>query len=333
MKQNQPNKKRKLISVVTPCYNEEQNVETCYQRVKEIFKKDLPDYDREHIFCDNSSTDNTVDELRKIANKDENVKVIVNSRNFGAFNSMFNGLMATTGDAVVVFLPADLQDPPEVIPEFVKNWEEGYEVVYGVRKKREEGFLLTFIRKRFYRTVNRFANIHIPLDAGEFQLIDRVVVDALSQFEDYYPYVRGMIASCGFRSTGVEYTWKKRKKGKSKANWYALIDQGLNGMISFTNVPLRIAMFFGVFIAGLSIIYALVQLIINIVYFRAFAEPGIPTLIIALFFFSGVQLFFMGLLGEYIGAIHFQVRKKPLVIERERINFNKEKQSEEDDHE
>lgn len=311
---------KKLISIVTPCYNEEDNVALCYETVRALFETKLSAYDYEHIFCDNASTDSTVAILREIAGADKRVRVIVNARNFGPFRSMFNGLLNTRGDAVLVFLAADMQDPPELIPDFVAKWEEGYQIVYGIRHKREEGFLMETMRKFYYRLVNRFADIHIPPDVGEFQLIDRVVMDALRRFDDYYPYVRGLIASCGFTSTGIAYTMRSRKRGMSKNTLYRLLDQGINGLISFTNVPLRLCMIFGFILSGLSITYAIVQLAL-VLLFHELAPPGVPTLIIALFFFSGVQLFFIGLLGEYIGAIHSQVRRQPLVIERERINF------------
>jgi len=180
---------------------------------------------------------------------------------------------------------------------------------------------MSSIRKFYYRLVNRFADIYVPPDVGEFQLIDRVVVEALRKFDDYYPYIRGMIASCGFTSTGIEYVWKGRRKGLSKNTLYNLIDQGLNGLISFTNIPLRICMILGFSLSVLSILYAFVQLLINFICFRRFAPPGIATLIVAVFFFSGVQLFFMGVLGEYISAVHYQVRKKPIVIIKEKVNF------------
>ena len=313
--------KKELISVVTPCYNEEANILECYQSVKAVFDQRLPDYQYEHIFCDNASKDGTVAVLREIAAKDPRVKIIVNARNFGPFRSLFNGLLSTSGDAVVVFLPADLQDPPEVIVDFMEKRRQGYEVVFGIRKVREESLLMRTIRRIYYRTVSRLANIEIPVDVGEFQLVDRKVIDVLRQCDDYYPYIRGMIASCGFRSTGVEYTWKARKRGLSRNRFYDLIDQGLNGLVSFTNVPLRLCMFFGFSVAILSFIYALLSVVLNLVYYRKLSEPGIPTLIVAVFFFSGLQLFFFGFLGEYIGAIHSQVRKRPLVVERERINF------------
>lgn len=312
---------KKLISVVTPCYNEELNIEACRDAVREVFARELPGYDYEHIFCDNASSDATLQVLRRMAAEDPHVRVIANARNFGPFRSMFNGVLACSGDAVIPFVPADLQDPPEIIPRFVELWEQGYEIVYGVRAEREESALLHGVRRAYYRLVSRFANIDIPLNAGEFTLIDRKVLEALRECDDYYPYLRGLIANCGFRSAKVPYTWRARRRGISHANAYALIDQGLNGLISFTNVPMRLVMFTGFALAAVSILYALVTLLIGILWYRKLAPPGTETLIVALFFFSGVQLFVLGFLGEYIGAIHFQVRKRPLVVERERINF------------
>lgn len=314
--------RRKLISVVTPVLNEEMNVEECYQTVRRIFETNLPGYDHEHIFCDNSSQDRTVEILRRLAAADKRVKVILNARNFGPMRSNFNGILAASGDAVVVFLPADLQDPPETIVEFVRLWEDGYQIAYGIRSKREESFLMRNIRKLYYRLVTVVADIRIPPDVGDFQLIDKKVLEALRKHDDYYPYIRGMIAGCGFRATGVAYTWKARARGLSKGRLYLLIDQALNGLISFTNLPMRFSMLIGLSVAILSISYGLFSLFVNLVYYRRLAEPGIPTLIIAISFLSGVQLFFLGVIGEYISAIHFQVRKRPLVIERERINFD-----------
>ncbi len=250
------------------------------------------------------------------------MKVIANARNFGPFRSLFNGLMSASGDGVVPFLAADLQDPPEIILDFVKIWEEGYEVVYGIRANREESWLMRVARGIYYRLVNRFANIEIPINVGEFQLIDRKVVNALHQCDDYYPYLRGLIANCGFRAVGVSYLWKARQKGTSKNRLYHLFDQALNGLISFTNIPMRLCLMCGMIIAFASFAYSLFTIVANFIYYREIAAPGIPTLIAAVFFFSGVQLAFMGILGEYISAIHFQVRKRPLVIERERINFD-----------
>jgi glycosyltransferase involved in cell wall biosynthesis len=313
---------RPLISVVTPCFNEELNVEDCHRALAEVFARDLPDCRLEHIFCDNASTDGSVEVLRRLAAADDTVKVVVNARNYGPFRSTFNGLRHATGDAVVVMFAADLQDPPEVIADFVREWRAGSEVVHGIRKQREEGVLMRNIRKVYYRMVSRFAGIDIPLDVGEFQLIDKAVLAALMQHDDYYPYIRGMIANCGFRTTGVPYVWRARSKGFSKNRLYHLVDQGLNGLISFTNLPMRIAMFAGFVIALFSFVYAAFTMVVNLVTHGSLTVPGIPTLIVALFFFGGVQLMFLGIIGEYVSAIHSQVRKRPLVVERERINLD-----------
>ena len=311
-----------LISVVTPCFNEEPNLEDCQRALKEVFARDLPDCRLEHIFCDNASTDGSVELLRRIAHEDPSVKVVVNARNYGPFRSTFNGLRHASGEAIVVLFAADLQDPPEVIVDFVREWRAGAEVVWGVRTHREESAAMRAIRKIYYRSVSRLAGIDIPLDVAEFQLIDRKVLAALLEHEDYYPYIRGMIANCGFRTKGVPYVWRARRKGFSKNRFYNLVDQGLNGLISFTNLPMRFAMFAGFGIALLAFTYALFTIIANLITHGSLTVPGIPTLIVALFFFGGVQLMFLGIIGEYVSAIHFQVRKRPLVVERERINLD-----------
>src|SRR6185503_3842456 len=312
---------RPLVSVVTPCYNEDQNVEDCHRALKQVFERDLPDCDFEHIFCDNASSDASVEVLRRLAGQDPRVKVGVNARNYGPVRSTFIGLKHAKGDAVVVLFAADLQDPPEVIVEFVREWRNGAEVVYGVRGQREEGLVMRNIRKIYYRAVSRVAGIDIPLDVGEFQLVDRKVLEALLEHDDYYPYIRGMIANCGFRTRGVPYVWRARRKGFSKNRLYHLVDQGLNGLISFTNLPMRIAMFAGFAIALLSFLFAVFTVAANLWTHGELTTPGIPTLIVALFFFGGVQLMFLGIIGEYVSAIHSQVRRRPLVVERERINL------------
>ena len=313
---------RNLISIVTPCYNEADNVEECARAVREVFARELPDCDFEHLFCDNASTDATPLKLAAMAARDRRIKVILNARNVGPFRSMFHGLLSTSGDAVVVMLPADLQDPPEVIPAMVAAWRNGHEVVQGIRQEREEGPVMRAARRLYYKTVRTFANIDIPENVGEFQLVDRVIVEALRGFDDHYPYIRGMIAACGFRRASVAYTWKARARGMSKNRLYHLIDQALNGLISFTNVPLRICMGFGLVISAGSLLFALASLVVNLTASGRLAAPGIPTLIVAVFFFAGLQLFFFGVLGEYIASIHAQVRKRPLVIERARLNFD-----------
>lgn len=314
---------RKLISIITPVFNEAESLADCYAAIRRIFTEALPEYDYEHIFADNASTDGTPAGLRRLAAEDpRHVKVILNARNFGILRSAFNALLSASGAGIVVLFPVDLQDPPEVIIEFVRAWEQGYEVVYGIRQAREEGRVMQILRRIYYRVLNRLANIDIPCNVGSFQFIDRQVLEALRRHDDYYPHIPGMIASCGFRSTGVPYTWRARTRGTTKNRIYHLVDEALNSMISFTRIPMRVCMGVGLVLSFLSIGYAFLSLLLAIVYYRQVSAPGIATLIVAIFFFSGVQLFFFGVLGEYISAIHFQVRKRPLVVERERINFN-----------
>jgi polyisoprenyl-phosphate glycosyltransferase len=312
---------RKLISIVTPCFNEGDSVQDCYLQTRNVMEKSLANYDYEHIFCDNSSTDNTLEILRTIAQSDSRVKVISNSRNFGPFNSMFNGVLATKGDLVVPFLPVDCQDPPEVIPLLVAKAEIGHEVVYGIRASREERFFLRLFRGIYYRILNRFSPLRVPENVGEFGLIHKKVVDSLRMVDDYYPYLRGLIANAGFNTASVSYSWVARKKGKSKNSVYDLFDQALNGIISFTGVPMRLVMLFGFSVAFLSVLFALVNVVVGLIWYRELSPPGTQTIIAALFFFFGINFFVLGFLGEYIGAIHSQVRRRPLVIERERINF------------
>ena len=229
--------------------------------------------------------------------------------------------MASSGDAVLLFLPADLQDPPDLLPQFVKHWKEGYEIVYGIRATREEGWLMRSVRNVYYRMLTRFSEVKIPPGVGDFQLVDRRVVEAMREVRDGYPFLRMMTFECGGRAIGVPYTWRARKRGLTKNRFSALIDQGINGLVSFTSAPLRLGLTVGFLISTLSIAYSIINLALGLILYRKIAEPGIMTLIVALFFFGGVQLFFMGMIGEYIIAIYGQVRGKPVVFERERINF------------
>jgi glycosyltransferase involved in cell wall biosynthesis len=309
------------ISIISPCFNEAENVEACQAAVAKLFAPDGPlaNYEREHIFADNASTDGTVEILRRLA-ADPCVKVILNSRNFGPFRSNFNALRYATGDAVLVFLPVDLQDPPELIPEMVRYWESGVEVVAGARANREESWGLRTCRRIFYRLVSVLSEFDVPENVGEFQLIDRKVWEVVVSHHDQYPYIRGIIASAGFRRLIMPYTWRARKRGISKNNALRLIDQAMNGIFSFTSAPMRFSSFLGFGIATLAFLYAIVSLVLSL-FIHGVAPRGTQTIIVALFFFSGVQLMFIGLLGEYITAIHAQVRRGPMVVERERINL------------
>ncbi|MBF0283510.1 MAG: glycosyltransferase family 2 protein [Magnetococcales bacterium] len=314
---------RPRITVITPCYNEALNLEACHQAVKEVFETRLPDCQREHLFADNASTDGSREMLRRLAESDPCVKVIVNARNFGPFRSTFNALMSASGDAVVVLMAADLQDPPEMIAQFVERWKQGAKIVYGIRANREEGIVLRNVRKLYYRAVTLMADIRIPPDVSEFQLVDRRIVETLRQCDDHYPYIRGMIANCGYycEAEGIPYVWKKRARGFSKNRLYHLIDQALNGLISFTNLPMRLCMGVGFGLSGLSLLYGLFALVMHL-FFPHLTERGIPMLIVSQLFFFGVLFFFLGVIGEYVASIHTQVRKRPMVVERERYNLS-----------
>jgi len=313
----------KTISIVTPVYDEEPNLRDCYAAVRLIFDRELAGYRREHLFCDNASRDDTLSILREIAAADPLVKIIVNTRDFGPLRNTFNGVMATSGDAVLLFLPADLQDPPELLPKFVALWEQGYEIVYGIRASREERWPMRGVRNAYYRLLSRFSEFKVPPGVGDFQLVDRRVVEAMRQIDDTHPFMRLMTFECGGRAVGVPYTWRARKKGHSKNRILGLVDQGMNGITSFTWAPVRIGLIAGFVISFLSIAYAVADLVLALLVERRLAQPGIMTLIVAIFFFGGVQLLFLGFVGEYVLAMHNQLRKRPVVFERERINFSR----------
>jgi polyisoprenyl-phosphate glycosyltransferase len=318
---------KKIISIVTPCFNEEQGIIECYSAIKNIFDTKLKDYELEHIFCDNASTDRTVELLKEIASYDQRVKIIINSRNFGILKNTYNGVVNSSGDAILLFMPVDLQDPPDLLPSFVKHWEDGYEIVYGIRAQREENLLSATARKVYYKLLRQLTYVNYPLNVGDFQLVDKCVLNAMKQIDDAQPFMRLMTFDVGFKSIGVEYTWRARKYGKSRNSLGEMFEQGLLGIVSFSGVPLRFAMVMGFIVASVSVLYS-VSVFALTLFGLVQSQAGIPTVIIALFFFGGVQLFFLGVLGEYIFAIYNQVRRRPLVVERERVNFDTQSKSE-----
>ena len=309
----------KLISIVTPCYNEEQNVEILYRQVKDIFDM-LPEYNYEHIFIDNSSTDRTVEILKGIASRDPNLKIIVNVRNFGQIRSPYYGILQSKGDAVIS-LVADLQDPPGLIPEFIQKWEQGFKIVIGTKGKSKENKLMFFIRKLFYKAIAGISETEQVKNFTGFGLYDRKFIDILRQIEEPYPYFRGLITELGFSRIEIPYIQPKRERGKTKNNFYTLYDVAMLGFVSYSKLPLRLASFIGFGVSILSFLVALVYLVYKLIFWSRFTV-GIAPLVIGIFFFAGVQLFFLGIIGEYIGAIFTQVKKRPLVIEKERINFD-----------
>jgi len=306
------------ISIITPCFNEELNIERCIIETAEVMKSLAIDY--EHIFCDNASTDNTVSIIKTFAAKNPQIKLIVNSRNVGPFRNMWIGLRNSTGDAVIPFLPADLQDPPSVIPEFVKIWLSGTLVVYGVRENRKESILMRASRGLYYRLISRFSGSDLPPHVGEFLLADRKVINSILKVDDEYPYIRGLIAQTEVPSKFVYYSWAKRPHGKSKLNYLQLIDQALNGFVATSRIPARLMLLAGFIAAFLGLLGALITTFL-VVLTNVVAAPGIPTIIVSILFFGGIQMFFIGLIGEYVLSIHGQVRKNPPVFDTERINI------------
>ena len=308
----------KSISILTPCFNEEANVEEVYRRVRAVMAG-LGRYRYEHLFIDNSSTDRTVEILKRIAAEDANVKLIVNARNFGHIRSPMHALNQTSGDAVIGIV-ADMQDPPELIPDLVRKWEEGYAMVLAIKNSSGENPLMFWIRKKYYRLVNRLSSIETFENFTGFGLFDRRIVDIVKAFDDPYPYFRGMLAEIGLPHAKVFYDQPARKRGLTKNNFYALYDVGMLGIVNLSKVPLRIVTFSGFAGAAMCILVALSYFIYKVLFWNRFSV-GMAPLVIGIFFFSSVQLISVGIIGEYIGSIHTQVQKRPLVVERERVNF------------
>ena len=309
---------RKLLSIVTPCFNEEDNVDQLYARVKSAIAG-LPQYDFEFIFIDNHSQDGTVARLRELAAKDQTVKVIVNARNFGHIRSPYYGILQSSGEATI-YLASDLQDPPELLPEFVRNWEAGYKLVMAVKPVSKGVAWVHSLRKAYYRFLDGISDISLVSDSTGFGLYDRRVLDHLRQIDDPYPFLRGLICELGYEIKTIPFEQPRRLRGISKNNLYTLYDIAMLGIVSHSKVPIRIAAFTGFALGLLSITAALVFLILKLIFWNSF-PLGIAPVVIGLFFLFGIQLMFIGILGEYIGSIHTYVQRRPVVVESERINF------------
>jgi glycosyltransferase involved in cell wall biosynthesis len=312
---------RKVISVVTPCYNEEANVREIHTRVKAVFEADTR-YNYEHIFIDNASQDGTFAILKEIAQQDPCVKVIVNARNFGHLRSPMHGLLQASGDAVALLF-CDLQDPPELLWQMIDEWDKGTPVVVAIKKTSEENGVMFWLRTKYYRLVSRLADLETYENFTGFGLYDRKVIEIVRSFNDPYPYFRGMIAEVGLPHVEIPYDQKRRQRGITKNNFYTLYDLAMLGVTSFSKIPLRLLTVGGFACALLSIFVSFVYLIYKLLFWNSFTV-GMAPLVIGIFFFGSVQLVFIGILGEYIGAIHTQVLRRPLVIEKERINFDVE---------
>jgi len=315
----------KLITIVSPCYNEKDNVLPLSLAIKDLFEKQIPlsglkeHYDYRHLFIDNASKDGTRNILREMAKNDSKIQVILNTRNFGHIRSPYHGVLQADADATVLMV-SDFQDPPELVIEFLRRWEEGYKVVIGVKNQSNESPLMFAVRKAYYRLVNRLSEIDLVKNYTGFGLYDRRVVDELRNVQDPYPYFRGLIADLGFDAFKVYFTQPTRKRGITKNNFYTLYDIAMLGITNHSKIPLRLATMVGFGLAILSLLVAVGYLIAKLVFWDYF-KLGTAPVVIGLFFFSSVQLFFIGILGEYLGAIYTQVQKRPHVVEAERINF------------
>jgi polyisoprenyl-phosphate glycosyltransferase len=309
-----------LLTILTPCFNEEGNVREVYQQVKAAMQT-LPGYDYEHLFIDNASKDKTVEILRELAAADKRVKVIVNTRNFGQVRSPYHGFLQARGDAVLGCV-ADLQDPPELIPQFVKKWEEGYKVVIGVKRGSRESWLISRARKFYYWLVARLSSdVELVQNFTGFGLYDREVIEQFRSTDEQYPYFRGLVSDFGYEPAVIDYVQAARKRGRTKNDFFSLYDMAMLGITNHSKVPLRIAAMAGFTISVLSLLVAFGYLIAKLMFWNEL-QLGTAPLLIGIYFFGAVQLFFTGVLGEYIGAIHTQVHKRPLVVEKERINFD-----------
>lgn len=312
---------KKKISVVSSAYNEEGNIRELYEQVKAQMDLLGDKYDYEQIVLDNASTDGTLNELRKISAQDKNFKVIVNARNFGHIRSPYYGILQCEGDAVI-YMASDLQDPPALIPQFIAKWEEGYKVVLAQKKQSKESWLFFAVRRLYYWLLNLVNDSGAELlsNCTGFGLYDKCVVDELRKLDEPYPYLRGLVCELGYSRALVPFVQPLRKRGLTKNNFYTLYDNAMTGFTNHSKVPLRLAALGGFALGIFSFILALIYLVLKLLYWDSF-PMGTAPILLAVLFFSSVQLFFIGIIGEYIGAILTQVLKRPLVIEKERINF------------
>ncbi len=308
----------KHITIVTPCFNELENVEPLHDQIAAVMAS-LPNYTYDHLYIDNASTDGTDAILRRLAAQDPRVRVIFNTRNFGHIRSPYHGLLQGEGDAVIC-MASDLQDPPALIPQFIARWEEGYKVVMGVKSSSQETPLFYFLRTAYYRILHSLSDVDLIEHFTGFGLYDRTVIQTLRQIRDPYPYFRGLIAELGYKKAIIPFEQPRRVRGLTKNNFYTLYDMAMLGLTNYSKVPLRMATMLGFGSALVSFLVGLAYLIYKLIAWQNFSL-GLAPVIVGLFFFGSVQLIFLGILGEYIGAIYTQVLNRPLVIEQERINF------------
>ena len=313
---------KKLISIVVPVFNEASNIQRFHDRVSAVLEPLLSQYDFEFVFTDNHSTDDTFSLLNALAQRDPRVRVCRFSKNFGYQNSILMGYALAKG-AAAVQLDGDLQDPPELMGEFLAKWEKGYRVVYGVRRSRQEFFLMGWIRKAFYRVINSLSDDYLPPDAGDFRLLDRRIIDELVSTYDASPYLRGFIASLGFPQIGIPYDREARVAGESKFSFTSLVRLAVDGILSHSLVPLKISFILGAIVLATSVLLAFVYLFAKLFLNPAW-PPGFATLALLILASTSVNLLFIGVLGAYVGRIFLQVKHKPNVIVQQAINLSRE---------
>jgi glycosyltransferase involved in cell wall biosynthesis len=309
------------LTILTPCYNEEGNVREVHRQVKEVMTG-LPGWDYDHLFIDNASTDRTVDILRELAAGDHHVRVIVNTRNFGQVRSPYHAMLQARGDAVMTCV-ADLQDPPALIPQFVEKWQEGFKVVIGVKQGTHDSWLMSRTRRLYYWLVGRLSSdVELVPNFTGFGLYDRDVIEQARDTDEQFPYFRGLVSDFGYDRAVIHYRQPPRTAGRTKNNFFTLYDVAMLGITSHSKVPLRLATMAGFLISVLSLIVAFGYLVAKLMFWDQL-QLGLAPLLIGIYFFGAVQLFFIGVLGEYIGSIHTQVHRRPHVVEKERINFDR----------
>lgn len=315
----------KKISILVPCYNEEENIISIGNAIIEQLNK-LNDYDYELIFIDNCSKDKTREKIENLCSKNKKIKAIFNAKNFGQFNSPYYGMLQATGDCVIPIC-ADFQDPVELIPKFIAEWEKGYKIVCGIKKISRENKIMRFLRTCYYKLIKKMSDVEQIEHFTGFALYDKDFINVLRNLDDPTPFIRGIVAELGFDRKEVEYEQPKRRAGKTSNNFYTLYDAAMLSFTSYTKMGLRMATFLGAIISAISFIIGLVYLVLKLIYWNTFPAGATPTLI-GIFFFGAIQLFFIGFIGEYVMAINTRVMNRPLVIEKRRINFenNKDKQ-------
>ena len=312
----------KKISILVPCYNEEENIISIGNAIIEQLNK-LNDYDYELIFIDNCSKDKTREKIENLCSKNKKIKAIFNAKNFGQFNSPYYGMLQATGDCVIPIC-ADFQDPVELIPKFIAEWEKGYKIVCGIKKISRENKIMRFLRTCYYKLIKKMSDIEQIEHFTGFALYDKDFINVLRNLDDPTPFIRGIVAELGFDRKEVEYEQPKRRAGKTSNNFYTLYDAAMLSFTSYTKMGLRMATFLGAIISAISFIIGLVYLVLKLIYWDTFPAGATPTLI-GIFFFGAIQLFFIGFIGEYVMAINTRVMKRPLVIEKRRINFENNK--------